>query len=130
MRVVYFKAGQHTVEDAVSVMDIEDKLETYYDLIGCDSIEITTLHFIDCDVNVVVDEEGLFKDKPIPSILTQAGEYAIVGNAVITGGVDEKGDLTSLRDHEITQILMSICKVQNNPRPGVDTAPYFCLMQE
>lgn len=110
MQVVFIKAGAGKDEFA-TVMDIEDKLDTYYKLIGCDLIEIPIRKIGNKFFSIVCDEEGLLKNNSISSCYCQATGEIFVGNLVICGQ-SRNGNLTGLNDADIIQIRDSIVPVK------------------
>ena len=79
MKVIYLNVVDRK---APEVLDVDDKLETYYRLIGCDCIDI------------VRREIG--------------GNCPLVGNLVICGGTVKDGELTGLTKDETGFILQHI----------------------
>mgnify|MGYP000912060792 CR=1 FL=1 len=84
---------------AIDFLEIDDKLETYYHLIKCDTIDITQI--LGCDV--IVDDEGLLKDKArITYALTNGSRIkrSLVG-VLIFAGHDDEGNTVSLDEYQI-----------------------------
>ena len=104
MKAIYFTPGHRYLQDAFKEVEIEDKLDTYYKMIDCDSIDIVTVRIGGAIVNVVADDNGLFVDKPKVSIMNKSMSIYIVGKVVIAGRVDEDGYLTSL-DNESIRVI-------------------------
>ena len=85
INVVLIDVTNKTVTDVT----IENKLEAYYEKIGCDLVE--HVH-IDRNIDMYVDEEGLFKDKPFFTIKSST---PLRGNGLIIGTDFETGETTS-----------------------------------
>lgn len=80
-----------------------DELDALYSLLDCDMIEI---HSIRINGNpkafdVVMDEEGTFKEDPKISAINEDGQPMFVGSLLVTGCADEEGELTSLTEDDI-----------------------------
>lgn len=89
-------------------LEIEDKLEVFYEQIKCSAIDIVYRSFEGRILNVVCDDEGLLKADPKVSAITPQGEVALVGNIIIAGPTDEDGNLTSLSVKDIFAIRKSL----------------------
>jgi len=124
MRVL---ALQQTTENGfttsrVKEMDIKDELRTYYELTNCDTIDILTRKIGGKPYCIVVDDTALLKENPVPSMIDEDfmsekadGKYlehqrpeTIYGSVVITGPVDEEGNLTALSQDDIKSIKANI----------------------
>ena len=90
MKVILKEPGKET-----NIIEIEDKLDTYYNLIDCSTIDIVRVPFYQ-DIAIVVDDEGALKDKQ-PNFWR--GNEIIYGTAIFTG-VDSE-DLTNLNQEQI-----------------------------
>lgn len=86
-------------------MEIEDKLETFYDLIGCSAIDIVRRPIGGKDFNVIVDDEGLLKANVIISATSKHNFVELVGNLIIAGLATLDGELTSLTDEDVKKII-------------------------
>lgn len=93
-----------TINNEVKGIEIEKKLESYYELLNCDTIDIITRFVGDLRVEIVCDDEGLLKNDPITSALDYNCNPILVGNLFIVK-FDNKSDITSLTDEEINYIL-------------------------
>lgn len=78
--------GEHeTIE-----LDYANFLQTAYNKIEADYIYIDTIDVDGVLVDVVVDDEGLLKDNPIATVITNVRE--LFGNAILLpSDVDEEG---------------------------------------
>ena len=85
---------------------IQDKLEEFYKMLGCDLIDIKTVRINGGVYDVVCDDEGLFdKDAAITMINDTNYTPMLVGNLFICKS-GHNGELASLSDEEIRQILV------------------------
>ena len=112
----------------VEVKELEEKLEleTMYDWIGCDFIEIGQSIIndkMDCSVKLVFDEEFLLKNEPqVNKIASLLFGYGILHDEVLCGNVliakdvlNEEGEpeLSGFNDGEIKK-LESIIEIVRN----------------
>ena len=112
----------------VEVKELEEKLEleTMYDWIGCDFIEIGQSIIndkMDCSVKLVFDEEFLLKNEPqVNKIASLLFGYGILHDEVLCGNVliakdvlNEEGEpeLSGFNDGEIKE-LESIIEIVRN----------------
>ena len=112
----------------VEIKELEGKLEleTMYDRIGCDFIEIGRSIIndkMDCNVKLVFDEEFLLKNEPIPNkIASLLFGYGILHDEVLCGNVliakdilNEEGEpeLGGFNDGEMKK-LESIIEIAKN----------------
>ena len=95
----------------VKITDYHD----WYPLLNCDLIDIVTRQIGKNYYDIVCDDEGLFKEPLIPACLNfnEEGhpEEIINGNVFICGLADDNGDLTSLTEEGIEEILKNIVTV-------------------
>lgn len=79
-------------------------LQDYYELLGCDCIDIVTRKIGHQYYDIVCDDEGLLKDDPIISAIDDLGRVMLVGSLIICGLADNEGELTDLSDRDIPYI--------------------------
>ena len=92
---------------------IEDTLETYYEILSCDNINIVTRKIKGFKACFVVDDEYLLRNTPnqppVAVLVDDNWKEAIYGALVITGySANEGGKLLSLTDEQIDIIKKSI----------------------
>lgn len=105
----------------VEVMDIEDELQTYYDLIGCDLIDIVSRRIGGKVYSIVCDDEGALIDKPKVSAWDEDMMPRLFGNLVITNR--DGPELASLTAEDVDRILNKVVRWSTNVHPE----PYFML---
>ena len=88
-----------------------DHLSEYYKLLKCYLIDITSRKVGGKYFDIIVDDEGLFADKPIVSAIDSNGEPALVGNLLFCNH-DGQGGETSLTDRDIA-ILQEFTTIVN-----------------
>ena len=67
MKSVFIDVQSHQVK----VVDIEDKLEVFYRMIGCNLVEIPRRYIGKKLYSVICDEEATFVEDPIPSMIDE-----------------------------------------------------------
>ena len=90
------------------VVDCDGELQSLYDLIKCEYIEIVerTINGVRC--NIICDEEGKLHGVPkLSGVMLNNDDY-FVGNLLICGLSDSEGDLSGLKDKEIDKIKKCI----------------------
>ena len=101
MRVIYLNVNE---AKAPEIMDIEDNLQTYYNLIQCDTIDIVRMNINGKAYDIVCDDEALFKTDVKASAFDDEYHPQLYGNLIITGCADVEGILTSLTEEDINNI--------------------------
>ena len=85
-------------------LEIEDELKSYQETLRVDCIDIVRRKIGAREYCIVVDDEGLLKQRPICSSEDFRGLPALFGNLIITGLHTRAGELTSLSDEDIENI--------------------------
>lgn len=80
-------------------------LDDYYQYIDCRCIDIVRRKIGGKYFEIIIDDEGLLVNNPIPSAINKYGEVMLVGNLLIAGGEVVDGELIGITDSEITHIL-------------------------
>lgn len=72
--------------------DLKNVLAQAYREIECDIIDITTINVDGIAVDVIVDDEGLMKDNPIPTVAI-GKERQLFGNVLLVpSDIDDEGN--------------------------------------
>ena len=87
------------------VMEIDGELDTIRGLIGCAHIDSTIYKVGKTPFRVIVDDDGYFTKNYIESATSKRWLYPLVGNLVIFGKENRRGELTSLSDSLAKRIL-------------------------
>lgn len=119
MRVMVIKGGKMP-----QVKDIEKSLDGYYKEIGCDVIDIVSRKINGSWFDIIVDDEGLFKDPLVVTAVDPTGSPALVGTLIICkfDGVD---DVTDLEPGDVETISEAIAlTVQNDELQPVVVVEY------
>ena len=108
MRAIFINAVDRKVEE----VQIENKLQAFYDKIGCEMIQI--LH-LGGNTIAVVDEEGLLRDWKVGFRFPKS--QGIAGNALIVCE-DDDGDFTDAKAPvELFQICTEFLDLRKTPLP-------------
>ena len=96
------------LDGKAKAMVIKRDLHAYYDLLGCDLVDILQRKIGRKTYNFVIDEEGRLKDgNHLSAILDKPGYSEIlVGNMFVAGNI--AGNLTSLKDEQIEEIAKHV----------------------
>lgn len=93
----------------LKVETIQDDLDIYREIIGCDYVEITGRCIGNGNYVIICDESGRYADNVVFTIVSDNGHYLDVpGTVIITGPVDTKGELTSLSQKDIGNIVSCV----------------------
>lgn len=98
----------NVVNGTMGVKEVEGCLDSYYNLLGCDMIEIVSRKIGNYNYEIICDEEGLLKDKAIVSAFSIDGDPMLVGNLFVVA-YEGMGELRSLTDDEIDNLKHNIC---------------------
>ena len=104
-------------------IDLEDKdlLNQLYRVLKCNIIDAVTRKVGDRTFTIICDDEGLLKDRPIPSALSPQGQVMLVGNLFVCNTY--KGKMTSLSDGDIEYLGNKIGAVCIATREGDKAFP-------
>lgn len=102
MKVIFLNVEEKKPPE---VMEIDGELDTIKKLIGCDHIDTTVYKVGNTSFRVIVDDEGYFKKNYIVSASSPRYLYPLVGNLVIFGKENQRGELRSLSDTLAERIL-------------------------
>lgn len=95
------KNGKH---GTVKINDKVSHLQQYYDLIGCECIDIAVRKVGETYYNVVLDDEGLLVDRPTISAIDHETRGMLAGNLLIFGINEGDMELTDLTDDDVRNI--------------------------
>ena len=82
------------------IAEIDGSLSSYYQILGCDTFDITSRRIGENYYDIYCDDEGLLKSNPIVSAISSDRQPMLVGNLFVTKTNDE-GETISLTDEEI-----------------------------
>lgn len=115
MKAIYLNVKEGK---APKIVDIKDDLQTFYKLIDCDIIDITTRECNNVICDIICDDEGLLKDNPIVSAINTRNQPELVGNLLICGYANSGGQLQGLTNSEILAVLSSFATVTTKTLKG------------
>ena len=109
-----------------TVKEIEldnDKLESFYEALNCDTIDIVQRMINGKPFDIVCDDEALLKYDPIPSAVRKDGKVMLCGNLFICNHYKE--ELTSLSKKDVDYIMDNVVMVSTATphKHGVRTNP-------
>lgn len=96
-----------TEANTAKAVTIDNTLEAYYSALNCSCIDIVerTIGASEKHFTIVCDDEGLLKEAPCISAISDHGEPMLVGSLFITDLDHNTGDLASLPEHELEHVL-------------------------
>lgn len=104
------------MNEKVEVVEIEKSLQSYYNILNCDCIDIVSRKIGGREFDIVCDDEGLLKDPQKISAIDIMRQPMLVGNLFIVK-FDGIEDITSLNDDEINHVLKNCRKIATNKYP-------------
>lgn len=89
--------------NTVDVVEIENDLDTLYDVLNCRTIDIVTRKIGKKYYDIICDDEGLLINNPKISAIDDLGQPQLVGNLLIVKNKDY--DIGSLNDKDVEYIM-------------------------
>ena len=77
-------------------------------MLNCKTIDIVTRKIGNNYYDIICDDNGIFKDVPIPSAIDLNHKTALVGNLIIVGLPNDDGDLQGIPKEQIKEVLDNI----------------------
>lgn len=96
--------AESELDEELSVREIKDDLQTFYDIIGCHCIDIPIRKIGGEYYDIICDDEGLLKDYPQVAMVDKSLQPMIVGTIIIAKSDEESGEMMSLTDEDIARI--------------------------
>lgn len=93
-------------------VDISTDLETYYKILDCNLVTVTERKINGVYYDIVADDEGLFKENPIISAITEEGKAALVGSLLIQRYDAEKESAAELTREDVESIKKRIAHAE------------------
>lgn len=98
--------------EEAKVIEIGGTLDEFYRALNCDTIDIVKRSIGRKHFNIICDDNGLFVDKPKISAIGDMGDIMLVGNLfIVSGQVDDEGNLVSLTNEETEYIMQRVQKM-------------------
>lgn len=119
MKAVYLNVKENRKP---RLIDIEDKLDTFYRLLDCDTIDVAVRKIGDDYYDIIVDDEGLLIDNPKISAFDNQYNPQLVGNLLIVKN-DGKGEFKGLTDDEAREVMNNMVCITTQ----MHEMPYYAL---
>ena len=104
--------------EEAKVVELGGTLDEYYRVLNCNTIDIVRRRIGTYRFHIICDDEGLFTDHPKISAIDNLGDIMLVGNLFIVSGiVDDEGDLQSLTHEESDYIMKRVQKMYTTNFP-------------
>ena len=94
-------------DGSFSVTEIENRLDSYYPIIDCNTINIVSRRFAGRRLDVICDDEGLFTDHPVVTAIDTEYHPMLVGTIVIVRH-DDEGETVSLTSEDVKAVRKSL----------------------
>lgn len=115
------------VNGKAGAIEVEPKLENYYNLLNCNTIDITSRQLDGTYFDIICDDEGLLCDSPIASAIDGKRGGQLVGNLLFCHHNGD-GDETGLTPEDVKLIENHLgCYVRsdcNKPTPIIVELEY------
>lgn len=103
--------------------DIQDDIKTYYQIIGCQLIDIAELQIEDRTFDVICDDEGMFaKNGARPSVVDAKSNVKMVGSLIFCHG-DSNDDEVGLNDGDAVVLNKYMVRVAAEEPNEKDSRP-------
>ena len=115
MQVIYLNVNANKAPEK---LNIKDDLQSYYNLLECNTIDIIRRKIGKRYFRIIYDDEGLLVENPKISAISNLGEVRLVGNLIICAGdVTENGDLIGLTDDQAEYVKQHIIFLYTRQHP-------------
>ena len=105
------EAAKEAAKTQFEIKEIKNisRLDEYYKIIGCEFVDITKRQIGNKFYWFVCDESGRYADRVIYTVASKDGYLDIPGTVIIAGPEDMNGDLTSVTQQDIANIVSHMC---------------------
>lgn len=103
MKMIYVRPNYKEKEIEISIENVNDELEVYYEMLDCDMIDITTITVNDVEYDIIHDDAFLLKRPLVPTLYVN-NELIIFG-AFLISRANEDGEEIGLTHKEIDNFL-------------------------
>ena len=96
-------------------IDVEDDINVWYKLLDCDIVDVVHRRIGDYFLDIICDDEGLFKAEQYISAIDVHGHAALVGAILVLAEEEvnnDEGDFRGLTDEEIAVLQAHIGRVK------------------
>lgn len=117
IKVMVFKEKKYKDRDSLfqdkntpfEVKEINNTLDDLYKNINCTNIDIAQRLIGGRMYCIICDDEGCYRDGVVYTAVCPENPYAdIPGHIVVTGPADRNGDLTSITNEDVSNIISHI----------------------
>ena len=99
------------VNKSAKEVEIDPSLKKYYELLHCDTIDITERSVGGKTFDIICDDNGLAVDKPVISAISGSCEPMLVGSLLFVHH-NEEGETTGLTEEETKHLLRHVRHVR------------------
>ena len=105
------------------VVEVEDDLQEFYALIGCEWIDIVSRRIAGKWFVIVCDDEGLLKDSPKVSAINSERRPMLVGNLLFFHE-DDEGNLVGISDDDVAFLKRNLTFDRIDGHPVITGCEY------
>ena len=107
------------------VVEFEDTNEEIYKVLGVSLIDVAVRKVGNYNYDIICDDEGLFKENPIPSVFSKNKEPMLFGDVLFVNS--KNGEFTSLTDEQIEDLekYLGVVKID---MPNEETIVSPCVI--
>ena len=106
MQVIFLNVNDNKAPEK---LNIKDDLQSYYNLLECNTIDIVRRKIGKRYFHIICNDEGALIDKAKISAISNLEEIRLVGNLIICAGdITEDGDLIGLTDDQAEYVKQHI----------------------
>lgn len=98
-------------------VEITAALDTYYELLHCNIIDIVTRKIGGKYYDIICDDEGLFNADPRISAIDPNWSAMLVGALLVIGLPDDEGNETSLSEDDVAHIASRVLHMGTRNHP-------------
>lgn len=103
MKMIYLRPNYKEKEIEISIENVNDELEVYYEMLNCEMIDITTITVNDVEYDIIHDDAFLLKRPLVPTLYIN-NELIIFG-AFLISRANEDDEEIGLTHKEIDNFL-------------------------
>lgn len=122
MKMIYVRPNYKKKEVEISIENVNDELELYYDMLDCDMIDITTINVNGVEYDIIHDDEFLLKRPLVPTLYVN-NELIIFG-AFLISRANEDGEEIGLTHKEIDNFLEYMYRQQRPLKEWIKNLKY------
>lgn len=105
------------VQGFAHITNVERSLQSYYRILHCDCIDITTRTVDGVVFDIICDDNGLFSEQPLLSACDRNGDAMLVGSIFVVGHDEENCDIRNLTADECAHVMRNIHPLPTRMHP-------------